>query len=330
MCNTNFSFKQVGVKSVKTAKYHFLIILGLLFLWPVGKSTAQEPPGKPFQSLFNGLDLEGWSVKRKKADSSKKYFTVDNGAILIDADKDHEYMWLYSDQEYKDFILLIKFQVQEERTSGNSGVQIRSRYDVNESGGWLNGPQVDINYMEPFRTGYIYDETLEYKRWIHPEAPSHIFPKDTFTSSDAPFFLSHEGADSIQIRYAIGATWPAHPDDGMLLQTVPVSDTAFSFSGLPAGKAYRFSSFVKDLAGNWSLPPRALFEHKGPQSIHLNNNQLMDGNLLQAVLLKIYSLDGKLLYSLRPPFSATTMSPGLYIMKFHTGKGFFTSKTAIF
>jgi hypothetical protein len=37
--------------------------------------------------------------------------------------------------------------------------------------GWLHGPQVDIHPPAPFRTGLIYDETREARRWIHPSLP---------------------------------------------------------------------------------------------------------------------------------------------------------------
>lgn len=49
---------------------------------------------------------------------------------------------------------------------GNSGVQVRSRYD--DEAGWLDGPQLDINPPGPWRNGFIYDETRGVKSWITP------------------------------------------------------------------------------------------------------------------------------------------------------------------
>jgi hypothetical protein len=37
--------------------------------------------------------------------------------------------------------------------------------------GWLNGPQADVHPPAPFRTGLIYDETRETRRWIFPSLP---------------------------------------------------------------------------------------------------------------------------------------------------------------
>ena len=85
-------------------------------------------------------------------------------------DREHNYVWLATDREFSDFHLKLKFQVFRE-SDGNSGVQFRSCYDDSEKatyGGWLNGPQVDIHGPLPFRTGLIYDETEEVRRWIHP------------------------------------------------------------------------------------------------------------------------------------------------------------------
>ena len=69
---------------------------------------------------------------------------------------DHDYVWLVTDNEYSDFVLRLRFQAYRD-SPGNSGVQIRSRYD--DQAGWLDGPQVDIHPPGPWRTGMIWDET---------------------------------------------------------------------------------------------------------------------------------------------------------------------------
>lgn len=52
-------------------------------------------------------------------------------------------------------------------STGNSGIQVRSRYD--DEAGWLDGPQVDVNPPGPWRCGFIYDETREAKVWLWPD-----------------------------------------------------------------------------------------------------------------------------------------------------------------
>jgi len=128
-----------------------------------------------WDSLFNGSDLEGWTVKCIPADKGKEFWIVKDGCIQCNSigDKNHNYIWLATEKEYSDFHLKLKFQVFKE-SGGNSGVQFRSSYDDSEDanyGGWLNGPQVDIHGPDPFRTGLIYDETEGVRRWIHPSLP---------------------------------------------------------------------------------------------------------------------------------------------------------------
>lgn len=122
-------------------------------------------------SLFNGRDLSGWVVKCQPRDQSKVFWTVDNGALLCDSmgRADHNYVWLLSDKEFGDFELKLRFQAFT-NSPGNSGLQFRSRFDDTANGGWLDGPQVDIHppASMSWRTGLLYDETREEKRWISP------------------------------------------------------------------------------------------------------------------------------------------------------------------
>ena len=128
-----------------------------------------------WESLFNGEDLEGWTVKCLASDQGKMYWDVKDGSITCNSmgDGDHNYVWLATEREFTDFHLKLKFQVFRE-SDGNSGIQFRSTYDISDSanyGGWLNGPQVDIHGSAPFRTGLIYDETEGVRKWIHPSLP---------------------------------------------------------------------------------------------------------------------------------------------------------------
>ncbi len=151
-----------------------------------------------WESLFNGVDLSGWEVKCPNVDKNKTFWTVEDGMIVCNSlgSKNHLYNWLYSKSEYDDFELRLKFQVSRE-TTGNSGVQFRSRFDENtieENGvpGWLDGPQVDINPTAPFRNGFIYDETRDVKRWIHPGLPNWNIKKEDVPSKKVIFYFDDE------------------------------------------------------------------------------------------------------------------------------------------
>lgn len=131
--------------------------------------------GQNWVALFNGEDLEGWTVQCIPADLEKEYWTVEEACIVCNSlgDNDHDYVWLTTDREFSDFHLKLQFQVFSS-SPGNSGVQFRSRYDHSDTarnGGWLNGPQADIHGPAAYRTGLIYDETEQVQRWIYPSLP---------------------------------------------------------------------------------------------------------------------------------------------------------------
>ncbi len=123
--------------------------------------------GDGWVSLFDGETLDGWMVKCLPKDVDKEYWKVVDGAITADvpADSDHKYIWLLTEKEYDNFELELKVQSFADAIS-NSGVQVRSRYDDAEE--WLDGPQIDINPPDGWRSGFIYDESRTVKQWISP------------------------------------------------------------------------------------------------------------------------------------------------------------------
>ena len=154
---------------------------------------------KDWVSLFNGKNLEGWEVKAVKEDQHHHFWSVEEGAIVVNSlgVPDHDYSWLMTKKEYADFELKLKFQTYRE-SPGNSGVQIRSRYDENgkikgsDRLGWLDGPQIDIHPSDPWRTGLIYDETREHQRWIYPDLPDWNIDKATFAPEEFRHYYADE------------------------------------------------------------------------------------------------------------------------------------------
>ena len=145
-----------------------------------------------WKPLFNNRDLTGWSVKCKPTDQDKQFWKVENGTILADsmANNKHDYVWLVTDSEYSDFVLRLRFCAFR-NSPGNSGVQIRSRYD--DQAGWLDGPQVDINPPGPWRTGMIWDETRGVNRWLYPEVPKGKWVNESMANQNLFFYYSDEG-----------------------------------------------------------------------------------------------------------------------------------------
>ncbi len=157
----------------------------ILAIWAAAAVVASDGPGpetrptaKPWTPLFNGKDLDGWQVRCKPADKDKSFWKVRQGAIVCDSmgQGKHDYVWLMTTAEYGDFELRLKVRGHAPASRGNSGVQIRSRYD--DKDGWLDGPQVDIHPPAPWRTGLIYDETRGTRRWISPSLKGSAIDRD--------------------------------------------------------------------------------------------------------------------------------------------------------
>ncbi|MFH1922096.1 MAG: DUF1080 domain-containing protein [Planctomycetota bacterium] len=140
------------------------VVLGL----SLGAPACAGEPG--FLSLFDGKTLDGWTINclPKDREFSAKAWTVDDGTILANSmgHTGHFYILLAANKEYADFVLRLRIQV-ERGITGNSGIQIRSRY--NPETGWMEGPQIDINPPNPQLTGKLWNEGPGPHRWLSNE-----------------------------------------------------------------------------------------------------------------------------------------------------------------
>lgn len=144
-------------------------------------AAAGEDGKEDWRPFFDGKTLDGWVVKCRPADRNKRYWKVERGALTAEVPEGsgHHYIWLLTAEEFGDFELKAKVQSFAD-SKGNSGIQVRSRYDDAE--GWLDGPQVDIHPPGPWRCGFLYDETREVKKWLSPISGPPSLAKET----DAP------------------------------------------------------------------------------------------------------------------------------------------------
>lgn len=145
-----------------------------------------------WRPLFNGTDLAGWVVKGKPDDRPESFWRVKDGAIVADSmdRKGHDYVWLLSEKEYGDFEVALKFQAFRD-SPGNSGIQIRSRYD--DAATFLDGPQIDIHPPAPWRTGMIWDETRGSSQWLWPVTGKGKWVNETMAVSNRVWKFSDEG-----------------------------------------------------------------------------------------------------------------------------------------
>jgi hypothetical protein len=120
-----------------------LLLLGL-------RPAAGQHASDTFVSLFNGVDLHGWS-------GDPQLWSVEDGMIVgrtAAADTlAHNQFLVWEGGELRDFELRARVR----QTGNNSGIQYRSRR-VPEAGRWvIAGYQLDVHPLQP-NNGQLYEE----------------------------------------------------------------------------------------------------------------------------------------------------------------------------
>ncbi len=145
-----------------------LVLFSLMWLAVTPLAVAADEEG--FTPLFDGRTLDGWTINCLPKDRpfAAKAWTVDQGTLLADTtgSREHFYILLATNREYGDFVLRLRFQA-ERTVTGNSGIQIRSRY--NAETGWMEGPQIDLHAANPQQTGKLWNEGPGPHRWLSNE-----------------------------------------------------------------------------------------------------------------------------------------------------------------
>jgi hypothetical protein len=113
----------------------FFLSCGLFML--LQAATAQKT------SLFNGKDLEGWTIN-----GTEKWY-VENGLLVCESGPDKNYGYLSTKSNYDNFILTLQFK---QEANGNSGVFFRSTIDGVKISGW----QVEVAPLGQ-HTGGVYE-----------------------------------------------------------------------------------------------------------------------------------------------------------------------------
>ena len=114
----------------------FFMVICTIF--PVLYSLAQKE-----ESIFNGLDLSGWTIH-----GTEKWY-VEKGELVCESGPDKQYGYLSTNKNYKNFILTLQFK---QEANGNSGVFFRSSIEGVKISGW----QVEVAPLN-LHTGGIYE-----------------------------------------------------------------------------------------------------------------------------------------------------------------------------
>ena len=115
-------------------------------------TPAAESEAPAFVSIFNGENLDGWTIDAIESDLTTEVFSIENGELILDTPGTEDYMWLTYNQPLTDFALRLKFIAYEDAV-GNCGVQFRDAYvdNVYPRHGF------DLASNVPQSTGFIWD-----------------------------------------------------------------------------------------------------------------------------------------------------------------------------
>lgn len=103
------------------------LLLTTLMLILTSCSIKGQEIVKQSLSLFNGVDLSGWTIY-----GTEKWY-VDNGEIVCESGPDKGYGYLGTKQTFKDFDLIVDFK---QAANGNSGIFLRSSIEGTKITGW--------------------------------------------------------------------------------------------------------------------------------------------------------------------------------------------------
>ncbi len=127
----------------------FFLPLGLLFSFSLFSQKQV--------SIFNGKNLEGWTIH-----GTEKWY-VEKGKLVCESGPDKQYGYLSTNKSYKNFELTLQFK---QESNGNSGVFFRSSIEGVKISGW----QCEVAPKDHF-TGGIYES---YGRgWLIKPNPLH-------------------------------------------------------------------------------------------------------------------------------------------------------------
>lgn len=112
---------------------------------------------KDFVDLFNGKDLEGWTVKNGTAP-----FTVEDGMIVGTCVEGTPNTFLCTEETFGDFILTFEAKF----GKGNSGVMFRAQSNPEFKDGRVHGYQMELDPSPRAWTGGIFDEAR--RKWLYP------------------------------------------------------------------------------------------------------------------------------------------------------------------
>lgn len=179
-------------------------------------------------SLFNGKNLDGWSVK-----SGKAKYTIEGDAIVGTTEDGSPNSFLTTDKQFDNFELEFDVKVHD---SLNSGIMIRSLLkdvDTDNYGGRIFGPQVEIESSgkNGAKSGYIYGEATG-RGWLTPA--DKLIPHKIMKDGGWNHFRIV--ADGANIKTWINGEAVADLSDEEIFQTHPKGHIGLQVHGIGGGQ----------------------------------------------------------------------------------------------
>lgn len=89
-------------------RYTYLTLFFLVITFALCAQSSEKPPAG-FKSLFNGTDFTNWKVP----EGDNGHWKIIDGVIDYDAESEAQDKNLWTDKEYKDFILIVDWKIKE-------------------------------------------------------------------------------------------------------------------------------------------------------------------------------------------------------------------------
>jgi hypothetical protein len=142
--------------SINIFTKHLICLFSFFLLLTACQDSKTE--NSPWQEIFDGESLAGWSTKGGEAT-----YEVKDGIIIGTTVANTPNTFLTSDKMYGDFILELDYLVD---STMNSGIQIRSNSFPHYQDGRVHGYQIEIDPSKRAWSGGIYDEGR--RKWLVP------------------------------------------------------------------------------------------------------------------------------------------------------------------
>ncbi|MEX2400867.1 MAG: DUF1080 domain-containing protein, partial [Rhodothermales bacterium] len=136
----------------------WVLLLAMGFVLAFQQATGQPVENGPWQSLFNGEDLSGWTER-----NGDHIFEARDGQIVGTTVPGQPNGFLTTDETFGDFILELEVNV--DVLMNNSGIQFRSLSHAGYRDFRVHGYQAEIDTKPQRWSGSIYDEAR--RGWLY-------------------------------------------------------------------------------------------------------------------------------------------------------------------